>query len=648
MRRFISSLTGKVVSHVVCVALLMPTLTLGLLSRAPAQVAAARDQLGVVEFTNLKAPGTDFGKRAQADVTGEFAKVGDPNTEIVSQETIQRVITQLGVDSPPSQLTNLLRVGQEARVTKIVTGDIVDYRVVNVDGGKQAQLSMRVVVYDVASGLPVNGSAVKGESTIRPSSTDDATLINDAIRQASSVAVREISSQKLPRATVLNTLTNRASINQGARSGFKDGQVVIVKRGREQVATAKVVDVQPDSATIVVERSTKGIRPGDTAEAIFTVPSLLPGFTAAGEPNVKRSRPSGNSSGLVSALLVLGLLAVLLGGGNSGGNNPAANVTAEAYMDPTIGLNDAAIRIRWTVNAFSNGRDKVAWQVWRSDVSDAPVAVVDGTASSYITRSSDTGTFAWTSGQSGGSVRCITDIGANEGLVRPIVAGVPYQFAVELVQAVDSLNDPNQGGSGTNNTGTNNTGTNNTGTNNTGTNNTGTNNTGTNNTGTNNTGTTAGTTAGTTSTIVCYTISDRQNANGLATGLIRPTLSSPADNAQLTGNQTFTFVVNGSPLFATSLEAVLELSSTRDFRQGTIFTVARKQSRNGVDTFPSVDVNGSNIPGFIRSATEVYWRVGVRNTADRPGPRPERNGWGNYVYSTVRAYRPPVGPPPPP
>ena len=646
MRRFIASIPGKVISQLVVMALLMPMLTLALVSKAYAQVATPRDFIAVVEFANQKAPGTELGKRASDAVTAEFAKVGDPNTEVLAPETVNRAIGLLGVESPPNGLNNLLRVGQELRATKVVTGDIIDYTIRNVDGGKQALVSMRVVVYDVASGLPINGWAGKGESTIRPSNTEEATLLNDAVNQAASSGVREILARRLPAATVLNTQVNDAYINQGSRAGFKAGQSIIVKRGREQVATARIIEVEPDSSKIRIESARKGVAPGDKVEAIFDVPSISAGFSAAGEPKVERSRKSGMASGLLTTLLVLGLVAVLVGGGG-GDNNPTSGSTAVSYDDPTLPDGESAVKLSWSVNLFSNGRNKVRWQVYRSDVADTPVAIVNGVTSSFVNRTTDAGAFDYLSNdQPTLPGNCYGSSSNGTGAYLPVVTGGIYRYSIELVQAVDDLDNPNTSATsgGTTTAGT--TGTTATTTGTTGT--TGTNG-GVTTTGTTTTGTTTGTTSTTTgggdggftsSGVDCFTLTDRVSLGGIVTALGRPTLTAPQDDVQITGNQAFTFVNPGTNAYGPALEAVLEFSTDRNFAtKNRIYKAATKNSRIGVDSFPAVNVSGSNVPSYITSADRVYWRVGVRNTQDK---KP------TFVYSRVRSFRPPVGPPPPP
>jgi hypothetical protein len=214
-----------------------------------------------------------------------------------------------------------MRLGQEVKASTIVSGEIVNYQVRNVGGGKQASVAIRVVVYDVASSVAINGSAMDGVSTIRSGNVSDETLINDAISQAAGEAIRSIHSRSLPFGTVLNTQENKALVNKGARAGFQAGQEVIVIRGNDQVATAHVSDVEPDSSYIVATHLIRGIQPGDKVRVVFQIPDLVlnpDGTTRTVQPK-NRSFPSG----LVSVLLVLGVVAALVGGGNGGSQDTA-------------------------------------------------------------------------------------------------------------------------------------------------------------------------------------------------------------------------------------------------------------------------------------------------------------------------------------
>jgi len=181
VRRFIATLPGRLLGQLLILALLLPTITLALSSRASAQVAVL-PSWAVVEFRNLKSPGTEFGRNAAAAVAGELAKTGQ--YDVTPQESVQRAIETLGIASPPDVAVNLFRVAQEIRASTVVAGDIVDYRILNVGAGRQAVVQMQVSVYDVASGIRVNGAVVRGQSTIRPGDVTEEALVNDAIAKA--------------------------------------------------------------------------------------------------------------------------------------------------------------------------------------------------------------------------------------------------------------------------------------------------------------------------------------------------------------------------------------------------------------------------------------------------------------------------------
>ncbi|RZL70658.1 MAG: hypothetical protein EOP29_22965 [Rhodococcus sp. (in: high G+C Gram-positive bacteria)] len=666
MRRFIASLPGKVFSQLVILALLLPTLTFALITRASAQVATL-PVWAVVEFANRKSAGTPFGKNAAAAVITELAKTG--RYELVPQENIQRAIEAIGVETPPKGQTNLLRLGQEVRANTLVQGEIVDYTVKTVNGNKQGLVSMLVVLYDVASGLPVNGVAVGGQSTERASNTADDVLITDAIVQAANKAVRELQMKTLPQATVQNTTTYGAFINQGDRSGFKPNMPVIVTRGRQQVATARVTEVEPDSAQIRIERGNQGIQPGDKVRAIFDIPTIGTGFNNQNEANIKKSRPKGNPSGLLTVLIVLGIVALLLSSGNSGSQNAAENVVNEAINDPSLGNNASGVKIRWSGNGFYNGQQQqFRWLIYRSDIADTPVMSVAGSSRDARNTSNQTATsFAYLQNGVAGGVDCFPNESNASAITQPVTTGRPYTYSVSLVYRVLNLDLPDGGNSGGQtggatggNTGTTSTaGTTTTTTAGT----TGTTATGTTATTTGTTATTTGTTATTTGTTAttgttgtgqtyqyCYFVSSRQSASGPATPLQKPGLTAPAVNAELSSDQTFTFTTVGNIEFPSAIEYVLEFSSTIDFRPGTWAqvgkqTISQAVTPNTPRTFPSIPVSGTRIPSILQKATLIYWRVGAKNIIDRPGPEQSANGQ-RYVYSyPPSSYRPATAPP---
>ena len=239
MRRFISSLTGKVTSTVAIFSLVLPTLALVLLGqRVEAQVVSL-PTWAVVQFdVRQGAGGATLGQAAAESLINELSK--SQKYDVLSTETVNRTIQNLGFVPPLTRKNELIRVGQELRANTIVSGEVVNSRIVAVNGGKRADVMMRTIVWDVASGEQVNGAAVLQSSGIRTGDVSDETLYDEADASASFESVAAIQKNTLPTATILNTTSKRALINQGTRTGFTSNQEVIILRGREQVARGRV------------------------------------------------------------------------------------------------------------------------------------------------------------------------------------------------------------------------------------------------------------------------------------------------------------------------------------------------------------------------------------------------------------------------
>lgn len=630
MRRFINSILGKVVCHVLAVALLLPSLQFVVASRAEAQLQTL-PTWAVVEFEVRNPKGqTGLGKTAAEAVANELARTG--KYDVVPQETMQRTLEALQLQSPVTQMTSLLRLATEVRATTIVRGEVVNWRVVNESGGKKADVIMRVEVIDVASGLPVNGSALSASSSIRAASVEDATVVSEALNTAAMKAVSDINMRTLPQATILNTFEETALINHGTRSGFARGQQVIVLRGREQVATAAVTDVEPDSATIKIERSIKGHQPGDRVRVVWKVPDVHSQFTSTGTERVIKPRQRGSNSGFTTLLLVLGVVGVLLSGGRASGNKAAHDVKAEAMMFPDTS-GSPAVRVSWTRDLFARGNSQVVqWQIHRSDIVGSPVLVVDGVFGNAIdttlARDVNYGDFG---GQIGGNVCVNTGIpGATSTGVPGVTPGRAYAYSVELVYKMAAIDLPDGGSTSTSGTTGGTTGGTTTGT----------------TTGT--TGTT-GTTTGTGGGADCFFVSPRSAAQGLATPLNPASLVSPTSNQQVFSDIPFTFNSVVNPAFPITVEYTLQISPDPTFPGNRT-----KNYGNVTRTDIGILSTGSilNLVNRLRAdfgsaQLEYFWRIGARNVADRPGPVPDPTG-KRFVYSPGRRFTIPTLPPPPP
>ena len=160
-------------------------------------------------------------------------------------------------------------------------------------------------------------------------------------------------------------------------------------------------------------------------------------------------------------------------------------------------------------------------------------------------------------------------------------------------------------------------------------------------------GGTNGTTTGTTTaTQVCYIRSDRTSSSGRATPLFPPSLgSTPPSNVPLQGNQDFVFVPgqNGN---TARFEYILQISQSNAFTQNVTTNVATLS--DGTTRFRSVNVTNL-FPNFTGT---LWWRVGVRNLDDSPGPVPDQSGapyiFGRIANTNYRSFTRPAGPPPPP
>ncbi|MHB8635590.1 MAG: hypothetical protein ACYC96_03860 [Fimbriimonadaceae bacterium] len=677
----------------VAAVIMLPSLSLGLAARAAAATQLTSNRLwAVMPFVDDH--GGKLGGVAADRFSDELLKrQGEfrPPVETASSDSVNRTLVTLGLTPPVTDETSFLRVGQEMHAESLIRGEVLNSRVQGVPGGKQAEVIVRVEVVNVASGLPVNGAAISAVSTVRTGMSDDE-MLNEAFTEAASVAVGKILNQTLPSATVLNTYVDTALINQGTRSGFADGQTVIVQRGREQVATGRIKDVEPDSSTVQVVNFTKGVAPGDKVTVVFKVPDILPTFGATpGSVNVKRSTRVGSQSGLISLLLLVALGVFLLGKGGATNQSSLNAVVAEPTLYPEgSGLvqnssGGAAVRISWGTDLTGGGNSaRLANQIYRNDFPASAVQVAFTGNQAYDTTVARDTSYQWYNfnhiyssvGVAQSGVLGCTTLPLSAPVITPVPGVTPgrsYSYSVSLVFQMSSFNLPiavtSAGGTGTTaggtgttagGTGTTASGTTSTGTGTTtggttgltgGTTGTGT---GTTATGTTATGTTAtgtGTTSGgnTTGATECDFEEAPVPAQGLATPLNPTSVTSPADQTTITAPTPFTFNSAVNPAFPSQFQYVLQFSTTPTFAKGpNTFTFAPFiTGATGPVSTPSVDTTSTILPTAIRSALLVYWRIGARSTLDSPGPVMDISG-ERYIFSVPRQFKRLSAPPPAP
>jgi hypothetical protein len=642
VRRFVTSLTGKLFSHFVVVALAMSFLTTSVVVKAYGQVQTL-PAWAVTEFFVPEGQPASYGIAAAEAVTDALSNTGQ--YQLTPETEVNQEITHLGLASPLRGQANLLRVAQELRVGTIVRGDVAGVKFETVSGGRQARVAVRVVAYNSASGLPVNGAAVEGLSTVRTGTVQDASLVNEAIQAAAANAVHDIQQKQLPSATVLNTLVDRCYINQGSRAGFTDGQQVVLTRGRLEVATGRIADLEPDEAAVIIERQELGVTPGDRVQAIFSIPDipLDSPFTPNGDLRTRKPAHVGNNAGLVSLAVLVGLGAFLLGSGGTNSLEATAGVSASAILYPPQSFGpEVGVKITWTPNGYSKGTSqKAAWQVWRNDQTLAPVVVVQGDQDSgydLVTASGlDTQYTLWSTANGlvggGPTAECFQyydDDTIPTTLASPI-PGTPYIYSVELVYAVSSIDLPiSQSGTSTSTTST--------------------------STSTTSTSTSTTSTSGET----CYFISSRQNARGAATPLPPPTLQLPGSNAQIEGSQSFQWL-GSSRAQAIEVTYILEFSTSPTFPASSTFTFGGSTptlitafnsggSSGALVSIPALNLYNTAttaglLPVSLQSAPQVFWRVGAKATADVPGPYPDPYTGQRYIFCLPSFFKPPASVP---
>jgi hypothetical protein len=660
-----NTLPGKLICHVVCAALALPSITLGLAVRANAQLST-RKLWAVMPFVDRK--GGHFGQAAAEALTTALSTRQDefkPPIEVAPPDTVTRALSTLSLTAPVTDKTSILRVGQELRASTLITGEVVNYRVRSVSGGKQASVIIRAEAINVASGLPINGAAIQSDSTVKASSTPDEDLIGQAINIGTEEAVGRILGQTLPTGTVLNTTGREALINQGSRSGFKSGQTVVVLRNREQVAVAKVTDVEFDQSSVQVIRpgnnGEKGIAPGDSVQVIFEVPDVTGNFGEGGTPISPPKHAHSNNSALISVALVLALGVFLVM--NSNNNSPFSGATAEALLYPDSS-GQPAVKVSWRPDLFAKGlSQRYAFQVWRNDLTTSPVFVTDGATTYGYDLQNELQISAWYNfGNVIGGSQCNGLPASASVTPTGLTPGKPYTYGVELVYALSQNDLPgtvttgSSAGSGSTSTATTSTGTTSTGTGTTagtttggtttggttGGTTTGNTTTGTTSTGT---GTTSTGTTGNTGASICYFVSNKTYTK-LATPLNRISLVSPANNAVVTAPIPFTFQAVATAANPIVVQYVIQFSTDPGFPAGSTYTLTPFQRADtGALSTPTIDTQSTSFPSSVANATQVWWRVGARNVADSPGPVQDATG-ARYVYSAPIAFtRPTTNPP---
>jgi len=614
---------------------------------AYAQVVTAGEPVGVVDFVGKNGVDNAFGVQAAQAILDVMED--NPRFQMETLDRAYREMEDLGLVGPLESTRDLIRLGQAMEVGKIVHGEVYAARISEVGNGRRAEVSVRVLMTSVASGRVVNGAAVAGISAVRDAAVPDEQLLSDAFAAMAFDAMSQISSRTLPNAAVLNVLGGEVLLNRGETSGLKQGMALIITRGDQLVADATVSSTDADSAYVRVTRSYVGVRPGDKAEPLFTVPIPQSTINPDGSVKTRNNRSGGNNNAVIGVVVLLVVAGLLFGQGRGSNNVAANNVTVEAL---TVSANNPGVKISWKRDAFFRGTQSgFAWQVYRNN-NVTPVAVVDGSQSFAFDdllgthAPSDAGIGMFSGDELQGGITCNGVPSTGAVAPTPIAVGERYTYFVESIYRVSPNDLPGEGGGSggggatgggltTGSTTGTTTGGNTTGT----TTGTTTGSTTGNTTGNTTGGTTGGGTAG---AQWCYFISGRQPSNGSATPLTSTELVQPIDGETVAIPRSVLFrsVRGANPTI--QIEYVVQVSDVSTFPSGRTQIVSRvvdRETATGATvTTPAIDFSQA-FPG----SAQIFYRVGVRAVGDEPGPVMDASG-ERYIFSGVRLLNRPVIP----
>jgi len=639
VKRIRKSRTARFLSWLLTVATIMPMfaqMVVPTAAQAQAAAAGSVQTVIVLDFQNKsKVLGDALARLATDAVAVELAN--SARFEVLKRDEVIRQANELGL-KPPFDPVAKTRLANALGATAFVDGAI-EYVREERGTPKTINVGLTVRVGDAATGDLLSGAAQIGSSTARPGITDNEALIQDATNNAAVLAVRQILSYNLPEATVLSSVGSDnvlILINRGSRDGIEQGMEMIVHRDRQRVGRIRITQVFPTDAEARIVENILGIKPEDKVRAVFPMPT----FDERSGVVRKVSRGGGGGAALstVGKVLLVLLVGLVIATAAKGGSASVTGVVAE----PTIRALQPAVRIKWKDNIFGSGQT-IEYHVWRSpDVqfnpTGTPIAAVGGGQREYFDLPAP---FSFWNGVNSfvqpGIVTDPNQQGQNLTTVTPAAGfrsgfptvGTTFVYLITSVQRIPLVV------------------------------------------------TTAGGAGGGGGQTGFRFLETDPVASGPATPLNQPTLGTPADtaaNVDITRQMTFTF---NSQIGADEFQ--LEFSTDRTFtnprlikRIGPVFSTAPNAS--GVLQSVSVPAfinlaagTGDPVlmqdPGFAAFVNRVpgaarptlFWRVGARNSGDRPGPvhaLTQRHDDGDrtfrFIYSPVRSFTPADVPPPPP
>ncbi len=553
-------------------------------------------EVAVLDFLNTSSmPGRMFGKMASDAVVVELFRTGKFN--VTSGDTLQAKMQELGYTIP---LTPGLsqRLGQEVGANCVISGEVDR---IKIDKGKnQAEVRLKVMMRDVASGELVNGAIAVGRSHPHVGYTaDEDKLLLEAISDAARIAVETMVQYILPEATVLSSMgTTEVLLNKGSQEGIEVGmEMIVLRRGEggqdEVVGRIKVSKVTDTDSVATVIRAPKGVKPEDRVRAIFEMPSVkdVTGTQAPIRPSEQRKKIS---QGTKLAWAIVGLLAIgalFGGGGDKPETVPAVTAQAGALPDITPHESDVGILITWNAPRGIGLVNIREFHVWRDN---------------------------WGNPTSGGQNTMAPVLAPGINTIGP-VAGFDYGVVDEpSPRTVDPWHYPSLDHTALEESDQR--------------------------------------INPTTGNITYWETTPV--AAGIATALNRPICQPITMGMGDLNDITFEWESSGG-----ADTYCIEVSKSPNFERDVtwVYQFVQRTSMDGVlmsKTFTNVlrDRNGNLVPELqgIQNGDTLYWRVGARNSVDRPGPvpagpSPQKDGPKNtrYIYSLMEQFTVELPPSPP-
>lgn len=680
---------GKRISYLLVMSLLLPLLVMALPAKHAMAQVARQPQVAVLDFgvqSSIKASGI-LGRNATDAVVIEMTRTG--RYDVTPRATVNQQLADLGLTTPLDNV-GIQKLGQNLGADFIATGDIVDVKFT--DNPRRARVTLSVRLTDVNSGELANGAIETGISPAPAPGfqADDEKLLSDAIQNASFNVVRTITSYQLPTATILQVRdASEVILNRGGQDGITQGLEMVVFRGNDRVGRIKVNTVRSTDSTANITDVGKGIRPEDKARAVFQLPGYV--VDANGQiqqtpiKNIESYKPRKKSNksilnvilGLAAAVIIATLVFDKKPRTNSSG---LSVLRARAYSDPsdiTSGDSSGRVLITWEPAADIPQPNVIEYHIYRDGqiigfTNQANTQYIDSPALAgqqltynqiqfgggiiepgNTTTTATTGTTGTTTttGTTGTNTTGGQTSGNTQGntvdqptQLRTVVAtlsglqvGVPHRYSVTvLFRQVRAAGQSNTGtttagtggqiaGGGGQISGASSTG-----------------------------GTTAGNTGGTANTTgnVFYQETPLRRESGTATPLGRPVVTGPAGDQNIARvSVRFNTVLQGnsyvvefatSPTFSDKKVIPLRNGTAQPFYQNGTGLAA-----SPVEFDLTREAQFSSLPGRSR----IFYRVGVRNLSDEPGPLPARergvpNG-DEYIYSAGEQFFTKLDAPPP-